>query len=289
MFFRYSVYIKSKAAYFPSYPVLQELSMNKISLWGLVCVLLLQNAAASLSLASENVENPDANSIVTSCPLNNLMVNLEETSTEIKSAYSCLEGKELSAIKLDKDKKFIARSLQPMDSDSPVGTIIDFEVQQDEVLFLNKAPSKIFFTGEIIENNPPRFAGRSSSLKLQIKKIKVDNVTYPAEAYISKMGKRNVMGGLLSGAPIYFMNLSDVANEGTITIDKVYKDPCRYSCESVKTIGRPFYYLGGALLQLADLLISPVVCFFMPGKEISIPENTAFEIKLENAVSLLDL
>ena len=261
--------------------------MKKISL-GLICILLCQNLLCAVQ-AGELDEAVNSGQLSAACPIEVSNINLEQSAENIQSAYRCLEGKELTAIKLDKGKTFIVRSQQPMDSDTPVGTLIAFVAQQDEVLFLGKEPSKVMFTGEVIENNPPRMAGRSSSLKLEIKKIKVDNVTYPAEAYITKMGKRNVFGGLLAGSPIYFMNLADVADEGTITIDKVYKDPCRYSCESIKTVARPFYYLGGAILQFADLLISPIVCFFMPGKEISIPENTAFEIKLENDISLLEL
>lgn len=263
--------------------------MKRISLIGLICVLLCHQFMLMSYAASELEEALETGKLVNACPIGNTDIDLDTSVKGFSSAYSCLDGKELTAIKLDKGKTFIVRSMQPMDSDTPIGTLIDFVAQRNEALFLNKEPSKIMFTGEIIENNPPKMAGRSSSLKLEIKKIKVDNVTYPAEAYITKMGKRNVFGGLLNGAPIYFMNLADVADEGTITIDKVYKDPCKYTCESVKTVARPFYYLGGALLQLADLLISPIVCFFMPGKEISIPENTAFEIKLENDISLLEL
>ena len=84
-------------------------------------------------------------------------------------------------------------------------------------------------------------------------------------------------------------NLADTADKGTITIDKIYKDPCQYRCESIKSPIRPLYYLGGAVLQLADLFIAPVICVFKRGEEIDIPQYTSFEIKLEDDVSLLKL
>lgn len=259
----------------------------------LLAVLLCQNLAICTeteNLEQDNVPDSNEEKIISSCPLANSTQGIdEEFKNIINHPFGCLEGKELEAIRLDKGRTFIVRSQQPMSSDTPVGTLIDFESVGNVNIFQDKNPSEVRFTGEIIENKPPRIGGRSSTLKLEINKIKVDNVTYPASAYISKMGKKPILAGVLAGAPIYLDNLADVADKGTVTIDKVYKDPCQYSCESIKTPFRPLYYAGGALLQFADLLIAPVVCFFLPGREIEIPENTAFEIKLENDVSLLKI
>lgn len=264
--------------------------MKKIVILGLLSILASQNLAMSKELTylnNEYLTDQNTDKLVNACPINSY--NMNETVNNIKSAYNCLDGKELEAITLDKGRKFIVRSKQPMSSDSPVGTLIDFDSVGDIDIFTDKKSSKVMFTGEIIENKSPRLGGRSSTLKLSINKIRVDNITYPARAYISKMGKKQVFAGVLAGAPIYFLNLADVADKGTVTIDKIYKDPCQYSCESIKSPIRPFYYLGGAILQFADLLISPVVCFFLPGENIEIPENTAFEIKLENNISLLKI
>ncbi len=266
--------------------------MKNVVLLLLLCVLLSQNLVLALDTDPVSITTQETELKTQSCqPINNENETQQTSLTTDfpKNKYSCLEGKELEAIKLEKGRKFIVRSEQPMNSESPIGTLIDFTVIRDVDIFYNGTPSKVVFTGEIIENKPPRLGGRSSTLKLLINKIKVDNITYPAEAYITKMGKKQIFAGVLAGAPVYFMNLGDVANKGTVTIDKVYKDPCQYSCESITSVLRPAYYLGGAILQLADLLISPIVCFFLPGKEIDIPEKTAFEIKLENDISLLKL
>ena len=198
-----------------------------------------------------------------------------------------IEQKELLAMTLEKGSTFYVKSLQPMSSDTPEGARIDFEA--DTKIFSNDKISHVVFTGEVIENKPPRLAGRTSTLKLAIYKMKVDNVIYPIEAYVSKMGKKNVMGGILSGAPNYMNNLAHLANNGTMTIDKVYKDPCQYSCETIVAPLRPCYYLGGAFLQLADLCLAPLLCIFQRGSEINIPENSSFEIKLASDTSVLRL
>lgn len=244
--------------------------MKKIVLIGLLSIFLPQNFANS---------EP-------ACNLEKLSLN---SGADIIAAYNCLKSQELEVIKLNKNQKFIVQSLQPMTSDSPVGSIIDFATVQDVSIFPGKEASKVTFTGEIIENKPPRLVGRSSTLKLAINKIKVDKITYPAEAYITKVGKRQVMAGVLAAAPIYLDNLADTADKGTITIDKIYKDPCQYKCESITSPLRPLYYLGGAVLQLADLFIAPVICVFKKGDEINLPQYTSFEIKLEDDVSLLKL
>lgn len=245
--------------------------MKKIVMLGLLCVLLSQN-----SVLCENI-----------CPIKQL--SDYKAIENYSNFYDDLQSIELDTIKVDKNKKFLVQSLQPMSSSSPIGTEIEFKSIRNENLFPGKQPSEIVFTGTIIENKPPRMAGRSSTLKLEIDRMKVGNITYHTIAYISKMGKKMVMTGVLSGDPIYISNLSNTANRGTITIDKIYKDPCQYSCESIKSPVRPFYYLGGAVLQLADLFLSPVICVFKRGGEINIPQNTSFEIKLEDGVSLLKI
>lgn len=259
----------------------------------LLSILLCQNLGVCVEsgdLTYENQLNQNKKEIISPCPIANSTQSIDENFKNIiNHLFSCIEGKELEAIRLDKGRKFIVRSRQPMSSDTPVGTLIDFETVGNVNIFQDKEPSEVTFTGEIIENKPPRLGSRSSTLKLEINKIKVDNITYPATAYISKMDKKPIFAGVLVGAPIYLDNLADVADKGTVTIDKVYKDPCQYKCESIKTPLRPLYYAGGALLQFADLLIAPIVCFFIPGRDIKIPENTAFEIKLENDVSLLKI
>lgn len=244
---------------------------KKIVLLGLLSVFLSQN-----SVQSENI-----------CPIKQYCNS--PTAELYAEGYKDLSSLEFDTVKIDKKKKFIVQSLQPMSSSSPIGTTINFKTVRDETLIPGAQPTEVIFTGQIIENNPPRLVGRSSTLKLKIDKMKVGNITYHTIAYISKMGKKMVMTGVLTGNPIYMENLADTANRGTITIDKVYKDPCQYSCDSIKTPIRPFYYLGGAVLQIADLFLSPVICVFKRGGEIEIPQYTSFEIKLEDDMSLLKL
>lgn len=195
--------------------------------------------------------------------------------------------KEFHASTLEKGSKFYVKSLQPMSSSTPEGARIDFETNTN-ILYPDKI-SHVIFTGKVVESRPPRFAGRSSTIKLEIFKVKVDNVTYPAKAYISRMGKKAVVGNVLSGMPIYLNNLATTADQGTVTINKIYKDPCQYKCETIKAPLRTGYYLGGAFLQLADLCVAPIICLFQKGTEINIPKDSSFEIKLANDMSLLKL
>lgn len=265
--------------------------MLRTSLIGLALLCLVQSCAASPAFTPENQEISDINleKIVSTCPLVFAPQDLTQTVEAVKKTYKCLDGKELNAVKVEKGTTFKVRSLEAMDSDTPLGTIINFKSQTPEALLPDEEPSEIIFSGEVIENNPPRLAGRSATIKLAIKQIKVNNITYPTVAYISKMGKKRALGGALAGAPIYADNLANLANQGTITIDRVYKNPCEYDNCITSTVVKPFYYLGGALLQLADLMVAPVICLFKSGTKISIPAETAFEIKLDENLSLLKL
>ena len=227
-------------------------------LWLLVALVLFANSAMGDDIVS--AEQPAET--ISYC-------NINLTGEHQCSNY--YKNKELQAVNIEKDRTFKVKSDTPLDSSTPIGTNINFTAISDEVIFAEKEPSKINFSGTVIE------------------KIKVDNVIYPAKAYISRMGDKRTIGGLLATSA-YLSNLGDVANNGTITINKIYKDPCDYNnCEITTPVVRPFYYLGGALLQFADLLLSPIVCLFVQGENLSIPENTVFEIKLEEPVPVLNL
>lgn len=233
----------------------------------------------------------DERELANACMINSPFSQRPGTLEEFKTAYKCLEGKELTAVRLEKGRKFDVKSLQPMSVKTHAGTEVAFETLGPEALFLSKEPSKLLFTGEIVKNNPPGKAGSSGAIKIQIQKVKVDNVTYPVSAFISKMNKKNVYLGNLAMDSLYLANLADRANHGTITIDRVYKNPCDANdCETGISVGaKPFYYLAGAILQAADLLLSPFAALLIPGNDVYIPENTEFEIKLDEDLPVLNL
>lgn len=229
--------------------------------------------------------------IASACMINPTLTQRVGTLDEFKNAYKCLAGKELTAVRLEKGRKFDVKSLQPMSANTKSGTIVKFESIYEEKLFVSKEPAKLLFTGEILENNPPGKAGSSGVIKIQIQKVKIDNITYPISAFISKMNKKGVHFNNLALDSLYIANLLNTANKGTITIDKVYKDPCEASncLTGINTVARPFYFLAGAALQAADLLLSPIIALLQPGKDIFIPENTQFEIKLDENLPVLVL
>ena len=245
----------------------------------------------------ENVYNEDEQQMmlvgdnrIAVCPVNNdVFTRRVGTVEDFKEAYRCLDGKELTAIVLEKGRKFEVKSLQPLSYDSATGTEVTFESIYPERVFLSKDPSKIFFKGEVIKNKPPRKGGGSGTIKVQIKGMQIENVTYPAEAYISKMNKKGVLFGSVSVPSIYKDNLSNTVNNGVINNYHNF-DPCNVVAqECVNNAVKPFYFLTGAALQTADLFLAPLIAFFATGNEIYIPEGTEFEIKLEDSVPVLEL
>lgn len=256
----------------------------------LLCVFMWQNFAMA-------VESTNAVQVFKEDKLSSTSTILPSIVDINKNFHNSLEkeiqenpfiGKEIDTLFLEKGSKFYVKSLQPMSSDTPEGSRIEFETETK--LFSEDRLSKVIFTGEVVENNPPRRAGRSSSIKLEISKIKVDNVTYRTKAIVSKMGNKAVRNGMIVGMPIYLNNLADTADAGTVTMDKLYMDPCEYHCAPGSTVVRPLYYLGAALLQLADLLlVAPIASLFQRGDVIDIPKDSSFEIKLASDMALLKI
>lgn len=249
----------------------------------------LQTAQSNMADKNEVIELIDKEQIA-ACPVSNdLLFHKTGTIDAFKSAYKCLYGKELTAVVLEKGRKFEVKSLQPMSFESSSGTEVVFESIYPERVFLDKDPAKLIFKGEVIKNKPPRKGGGSGTLKVKITGLQVENVTYPTEAYISKMNKKNVMFGAVAVPSNYKDNLADTVNNGTIN-NYYNMDPCnKVHDECVSAVAKPFYFLTGAILQTADLFIAPVIAFFAPGKEVYIPEGTEFEIKIEGDVPILDL
>lgn len=226
------------------------------------------------------------------CQLNDSTVQQPQNMIkEYKTNIKCLEGKEFSAIKLDKGRAFSVKSLQPMSIKTLPGTIVSFESLGPEYIFENKEPAKLLFIGEILDNRPPGKGGSSGKIKIQITKIKVETITYPVSAFISKMNKKPVLFGLLGAPSNYVPNLIDTANNEIIPRGQLYKDPCSASecIEDLNIFIKPAYYLTGAFLEMADLLLCPIVALLGTGQDLIVPENTEFEIKLEEPLSVLNL
>jgi len=245
--------------------------------------------------ASEIVTDDDKIELIESskvavCPVyNDALLNRTGTVKAFKEAYKCLEGRELTAVILEKGRKFDVKSVHSMSYQSTSDSEIRFVSIYPERLFLNKDPVKLEFIGVIVKNKPPRKGGGSGTLKVKITGLKIENITYPAEAYISKMNKKGVLFGAVAGPSKYKDNLSNTVNNGTLN-NYYNMDPCdKVANECVSNAVKPFYFITGAAMQTADLILAPIVAFFSPGNEVFIPEGTEFEIKLEGDVPVLDI
>lgn len=254
-----------------------------------------------LPLTIVNIPKAEANDYINETQtayLNPIKLNSVDRSTEAidsaakvfcSDAKSCLENMEFSTIKLKKGRKFIVKSDSRLSNEIYSGTAIKFESPQKESIFYKHAPSKVIFQGKIVKTNSPRKVGKSGMVKVELDKITIDKVTYPVAAIISKIENKNIRNNNLIADSIYLANLADIANTGTI--HSSLKDPClNNNCtEGNSNVKRPALFLVGAALGAADLLISPFVSLLKPGKNVNIPENTYFEIKLDEDLYVLNI
>lgn len=200
-----------------------------------------------------------------------------------------LAQKDIKATKVQKGRKFLVLSKQSLGNKMNYGSKVEFESAYNESFYTDKSPSKILFTGTVVKTGEPKIAGSGGSVKINIDRLKVGQITYPVDAVISKVDKRRVFLGNLTATPAYLNNLVNTANNGTITMNKVYQDPCTYTCSHENVLVRPIYYLGGAILGAADLVLSPLISLFLPGRDLYIPENTYYEIKLDDDLVVLNI
>ncbi len=211
----------------------------------------------------------------------------ENQPVQNNDIVSMLRDIEVDTIKLEKGRKFLVVSEQNLNNNI-TGLPVSFKSVNNEHLAYNKKPSEITLHGIVEKTGNPRLAGKSATAKVKLQKITIDNITYPVVASISKMDNKNVHLGTLVGPPCYINNLSDLADKGIIHTSA--KDPCESTktCE-LKTFTKPAWYIVAAALQTADLIISPFVALGKRGNNLNIPENTFFEIKLEEDLNVLNI
>ena len=107
----------------------------------------LQTAQSNMADKNEVIELIDKEQIA-ACPFSNdLLFHKTGTVDAFKSAYKCLYGKELTAVVLEKGRKFEVKSLEPMSFESASGTEVVFESIYPERLFLDKHPAQLRFKG----------------------------------------------------------------------------------------------------------------------------------------------
>lgn len=214
----------------------------------------------------------------------NMIKNQKTIENDINTLLPAME---FETIKLEKGRKFFVISEQNLNNNSIEGLPVKFESVQKEYLAYDKTPSKISFHGIIEKAEKPRLAGKSGTVKVKLEKITVDNITYPVEALITKMDNKNVHMGMLVAPSRYLDNLANAANDGVI--HNTIKDPCGSDTCSMSSVKKPFVFFGAAALQLADLLLSPIIAIGKRGEDINIPLNTYFEIKLDKELYVLNI
>lgn len=143
------------------------------------------------------------------------------------------------------------------------------------------------FKGKIEKTHKPRMMGKSGTIKIALEKITVDSITYPVTALISKIDNKKVFFNTIGASPCYLSNLADAANNGVI--HSSLKDPCGSNMCTTNTYTKPLAFLGAAALQIADLMLSPFAAVTRKGKDVDIPLNTYFEIKLDKDLYVLNI
>lgn len=174
-----------------------------------------------------------------------------------------------------------------MNNGNVEGIPVRFESVQKEYLTYDKKPSKIVFKGKIEKTHKPRMMGKSGTIKIALEKITVDSITYPVTALISKIDNKKVFFNTIGASPCYLSNLADAANNGVI--HSSLKDPCGSNMCTTNTYTKPLAFLGAAALQIADLMLSPFAAVTRKGKDVDIPLNTYFEIKLDKDLYVLNI
>ena len=259
----------------------------------LLSTLFLQtNTTLAFESQYINTINPHTKKLMESEFITNVSLETHKNQINIKESIDNTDKNqtqiELETLKLEKGRTFVVMSDRNLNSIASSGLPIEFTSVQKEYIASSEEPSEITFKGTVEKTGKPHFAGKNGSIKIKLEKIMIDNIIYPVDALISKIDDQKVMKNTLSKRPIYFDNIADYIDNGTI--HSGWKDPCaNHICTSTKPYLKPLIFLSAAAIGTTDLLLSPFSAITKKGNDVYIPKNTYFEIKLNKDMYILNI
>ena len=189
------------------------------------------------------------------------------------------------AVNIKKGKKFKVINTSALSDSIKKGSTITFVTTSAETTRYITIPKNTVFKGEVIDSHKPNLTGNGGLLVIKVTQISYNGGWYPVNAKITLANQKKIFFNNIKGKRMYWKNAKDKTKFGKKTYDKMWAKAKKYFKPGIEIIISPIAFVTGTVVYAANIAASPVLAIFTKGGSLSIPKNSAFEIKfLENAV-----
>lgn len=179
-------------------------------------------------------------------------------------------------ITLKKGAKFRIRSTSAISDKTPVGTRVNFVLQNSKYSTL---PQETVFKGEIINSHTPQLSGNGGLIVIAIYSIETESSTQNINAFVTKANHKHIFFNNIKGKRTYWKNFNSSLSPGKKFFEKMMKTTANLANDGASIILTPFSIASGVIVLGANTMISPVFALFSKGENIYIPAGSLFEVK----------
>ena len=188
-------------------------------------------------------------------------------------------------VKINKGKKFKVKNTANLSDSLRKGTVISFVSTQTETNKYITIPKGTTFKGIVEDSHTPNLTGNGGLLVIRVNKMIYNKRAYNINAKITIANQKHIFFNNIKGKHQYWKNAKKSTTKGKKIYDKMWAKTKKYFHPGIEIIISPIAFVTGTVVYAVNIAVSPVLAIFSKGGKLTIPKNSAFEIKiLEDAV-----
>lgn len=213
-----------------------------------------------------------------------------KTSASTKPTTSLKEAKvqktNNQSITLKSGTKFTIRNTSTISDKMSIGAKVYFKLPKPIKTKYFYLPENTRFVGVITDVHSPQLTGNGGLIVIRIEKVVINGRTQEIAGKITKANYKKIFFNNIKGKRKYLTNTAKSIAPGKRFNDKMWKATKKLANEGVTFIFSPITLVSGLLVFGVNIIASPVIAIFSKGNSISIPADSAFQIKLTEDVTI---
>ncbi len=197
-----------------------------------------------------------------------------------------IQNSQGQTITLKRGTKFTLRNTSTISDKMSVGAKVYFKLPKPIKTKYFYLPENTRFVGVLTDVHTPQLTGNGGLIVIRIEKVIINGRTQEIAGKVTKANYKKIFFNNIKGKRTYWANLVKSTTPGKNFNDKTWKATKKLANDGVTLIFSPFTLVAGLVVFGVNIMASPVIAVFSKGGSISIPADTAFQIKLTEDVTI---
>ena len=223
-------------------------------------------------------------------PKDNFGQSNQKTSPKTTNTNTLKEAKiqhsQGQTITLKRGTKFTLRNTSAISDKMSVGAKVYFKLPKPIKPKYFYLPENTRFVGVITDVHTPQLTGNGGLIVIRIEKVIINGKTQEISGKITKANYKKIFFNNIKGKRKFWANLVLSITPGKNFNNKTWKVTKKLANDGITIIFSPFTMVGGLFVFGVNIMASPVIAIFSKGSSISLPADTAFQIKLTEDVTI---